>query len=385
MFLSAHRKTIFFFLVFGVLWANSFVSILTGIVFSKSGDPDKKRSKIKIDEALVMSVILLLIPIEVDSITQIAEANPREPTRLFFYIRTLENVLLAGLLFVFDHAGDITRQHKALTIVLPLIFLILITTGMQFLVERTKRQDMGSRIIVAKLKASRWKKRTQRKAAKAAAATPKGRLRKLFSLSRVVPVSSRGTKKYMVTQPDAEHDDVSKAWSDVVSENGESELDLDDFDAAEEQGQLLTKDGKKQRLANGEGAILDDTIVSATMSEPGSLGLSFVNPGGYGRPVLRSINPESQAAAHVQLVRGLRLTHVGFTNLEGLTFAQAMNTIRDAPRPVKLRFTDPTSKDTAKRRIDEPPPPQPPPPQLPPPQPPPPQPPPQPAATAAEK
>merc|ERR1712100_710174 len=137
--------------VFGGLWLITLAVICSGVIHSDAGDEDKKKVMNTPSEAVVMSIMLVLVPIEVDSITQIAKSNPREPTLIFFIIRLIENVGLTVALVMLDH-----ESTRAIAFEISTGVLLLITVVMQFQVSRTKRQDMGSRILVAKLKSQRW-------------------------------------------------------------------------------------------------------------------------------------------------------------------------------------------------------------------------------------
>jgi hypothetical protein len=156
---TTHTSVLVFVGVAFFFWVTTLVSILTGIIFSKSGDPDQHRSRTKLTEALVMSFILLLVPIEIDSITQIAESNPKQPTRAFFWIRMAENVVMCASIVFFDHAFDPSQVYEnpagvqrradtATGLGIVLATLLLVTLMMQFVVQGTQRSDPGTRILV---------------------------------------------------------------------------------------------------------------------------------------------------------------------------------------------------------------------------------------------
>eukprot|EP01052_Picozoa_sp_SAG31_P006974 SAG31_NODE_327_length_17650_cov_18.626574_10_plen_268_part_00 len=215
VFMSVYAKSWMIMPTFGALWLVTLILICTGAIHSKSGDQAEKKIKTSASEAIVMSIILVLVPIEVDSITEIAKSNPREPTTIFFIVRLLENVGLTVALVVMDHESTRARILEILV-----ASILLITIILQIKVARTKRQDMGSRILVAKLKSQRWMKRAKKASAERQAKTGKGRMQKLFS-RKIVPTHSGWTGVQDVKSlVEAEAEDTEEAAREIIDRSG---------------------------------------------------------------------------------------------------------------------------------------------------------------------
>ena len=83
--------------------------------------------------------------------------------------------------------------------------------------------------------------------------------------------------------------------------------------------------------------------VSATFTEPGSLGLSFEeNVARGGAATIREVKTGTQATAHTQLKTGMALVVVGTSRCDGLGYKDIIGLIRGNPgRPLTLTFEEP--------------------------------------------
>ena len=83
--------------------------------------------------------------------------------------------------------------------------------------------------------------------------------------------------------------------------------------------------------------------VSATFTEPGSLGLSFEeNVARGGAATIREVKAGTQATAHTQLKTGMALVVVGTSRCDGLGYKDIIGLIRGNPgRPLTLTFEEP--------------------------------------------
>ena len=83
--------------------------------------------------------------------------------------------------------------------------------------------------------------------------------------------------------------------------------------------------------------------VSATFTQPGSLGIRFTPfpEGQRDATVVRilSIDPNKQAAQHPQLQVGLTLTAVGATSVEGVLYQDVITMIKAQGRPLDMQFS----------------------------------------------
>jgi hypothetical protein len=82
----------------------------------------------------------------------------------------------------------------------------------------------------------------------------------------------------------------------------------------------------------------DQKVVSATFSEPGSLGLKFVKHKQTGEMQLLTINPGTQAAQHSCLQLGMTVYAVDSTGVAGRSYQEVLSIIKGAGRPVTLAF-----------------------------------------------
>ena len=75
-------------------------------------------------------------------------------------------------------------------------------------------------------------------------------------------------------------------------------------------------------------------------TEPGSLGLKFVQHAETGAVVVMEVVPATQAARHLQLVPGLTLCAVGETQVGGRGYKEAIRLLKkaSATRPLVCRF-----------------------------------------------
>lgn len=83
-----------------------------------------------------------------------------------------------------------------------------------------------------------------------------------------------------------------------------------------------------------------DTEVEATFEAPGSLGIVFGNFGRHNSILIKDINPGYPASHDMRLVPGLKLKKVDGQPVAGLTFAEALELVKSASRPVTLSFVD---------------------------------------------
>ena len=98
-------------------------------------------------------------------------------------------------------------------------------------------------------------------------------------------------------------------------------------------------------LARAPRAEYDETVggadeVEVVFTEPGSLGLKFVQHAETGAVVVMEVVPATQAARHPQLVPGLTLCAVGETQVGGRGYKEAIRLLKkaSATRPLVCRF-----------------------------------------------
>jgi len=81
-----------------------------------------------------------------------------------------------------------------------------------------------------------------------------------------------------------------------------------------------------------------DTMIFATLSRPGMMGITWEERGEY--TIVTRIEAGSQASEHPELRNGLRLMELDGIEMMGIGFTEALDMLRGAGRPVTLGLWD---------------------------------------------
>ena len=96
------------------------------------------------------------------------------------------------------------------------------------------------------------------------------------------------------------------------------------------------------------------TLIEATFTELGSLGLSFEADTPKDQPKIKEIKPDTQAVQHTQLGVGMVLAEVAGTPCQGVPYADCIKLVVAHPqRPIVLKFEQCEAEEEADQDVAE--------------------------------